>query len=119
MPGQLVRTKSATITTVVPTLAGAYAAGDVVGGPVAILRASQDAQTGVILDVFLIDLANQQLACDVFFFQGPLAGAYADNTPFAPTAADLALCCGFVHIAITDYSGAAASAVASPACKPL
>jgi hypothetical protein len=119
MPGQLVRTKSATITTAVPSTTGAYSSGQIVGGLLSILRASQDAQSGVVLSLAILDAANQSLTLDVFFFQGPLAGSFGDKTAFAPSTADLQLCCGFVHVATTDYAGGTGNSVGCPASKPL
>ena len=63
-------TKSNSINVAVPSTAGAYAAGQIVGGLLAIGNAAQHPGTGVVLDVTLADNAKQDQALDVVFFNG-------------------------------------------------
>jgi len=112
-------TKSASVTVAVPTQAGAYASGQVVGGLLALPKAGQHPGTGCIVTVTVSDEAKQDLALDVFFFNGKPAGAFADAAAFNPSAADNRLVAGWVTIAATDYKDGSATSVACPASKPI
>lgn len=91
--------------TVQPTItAGAYTAGDAIGGQLAITNAVLEAQgSGMITKVIVIDDANQRAPIDIVFFNQTF-GATADNAPFDPTDADMENFIGFIDVLTTDYS---------------
>jgi hypothetical protein len=101
--------------TVTPTItAGAYTAGDALGGRLdfaGVIRAA-GARASVITKVVITDDAAQLAPIDIVFFN-TIFTATADNAPFDPTDADLANCIGYVDIAATDYANFNDNAVAA------
>ena len=99
---------STTIVSVTPTVtAGAYSANDIVGGEMTISSACRAATTEVILQsVSVSDLAMQNVALQIFFFQSNPAGTYTDNAELDVTDADLQACLGVVEIAASDWINA-------------
>lgn len=100
----------------VPTTAGAYAAGNVVGGLLTIdssngvVGPSEEPQLAAKLcDLVVIDNANQGLQLDIFLFNQAPATAMNDKAAFGPSAADMKSCVGVVSVAAADYLSAGAS----------
>ena len=73
-----------------PTVtAGAYTAGDAVGGLLEFINAARAAGGGgVIKDVLIIDDNGQDVAMELWLFNATFT-AMADNAPWAPSEADL------------------------------
>jgi len=73
-----------------PTVtAGAYSAGDVVGGLLTFANASRVAgEGGVIKNIMIIDDAGQDAEMELWLFEATVSGI-ADNAAFAPPEADL------------------------------
>lgn len=81
-----------------PTItAGAYAAGDAVGGLLTFANAARSQHTGVVATVVVSDLAAQGVNLDLVLF-GAVFTPTADNAPFSPSDADLLNCIGVVPI---------------------
>ena len=100
-----------------PTItAGAYTAGDALGGLLTFANAVRAAGRGaVITKIVITDKTAQgaQLApIDLVLFNQTFTPT-ADNAPFDPSNADLANSIGFIDIAATDYSDFANNAVAA------
>ena len=102
--------------TVTPTItAGAYTAGDALGGLLTFASVVQaGGGGGEIVKVTILDLSKQSAPIDLVLFDRTFT-ATADNAPFGPTDADLANCLGFIPIANTDYSEFANTCVATKA----
>lgn len=100
---------------VTPTItAGAYAAGDALGGLLTFPNAvSVAGGAGLITKVVIIDDAQQLAPVDLVLFNQTFV-ATANNAPFDPTDADLQNSIGYVNIAQTDYASFADNSVA---CK--
>jgi len=105
------------ILTVTPSLnvAGAYAAGDLVGQKNTIASAVRvSGGRGTILSVTIADKAKQAAALDlVFFGADPTGTTFTDNGPFTPVDADLLKIIGHVAVLASDYSQFADNAVAT------
>ena len=88
-----------------PTItAGAYTAGDALGGLLTFANAVRAAGRGaVITKVVIIDTANQEAPVDLVLFNQTFTPT-ADNAAFNPSDADLANCIGYIDVAATDYS---------------
>ena len=88
-----------------PTItAGAYAAGDALGGLLTFVNAVRAAgETSIITKIVIVDTANQTAPVDLVLFNQAFTPT-ADNAAFNPSDADLANCIGFVDVAATDYS---------------
>lgn len=102
---------------VTPTVtAGAYGAGDVVGG---LLEFPVDGtkDSGLIVRVQIVDAGNVKAACKLYLFSEK-PNVIADNAAFAPTRAALEAMLGPIAIAAADYvtlnSIAQASAPTTP-----
>ena len=80
-----------------PTItAGAYSAGDAVGGLLTFANAGRaSAEGSVLTDVLLIDDAGQDAELELWLFDRTF-GAIADNGAWAPTEADLENCIAVV-----------------------
>lgn len=100
---------------VTPTItAGAYAAGDALGGLLTFANAVSSAGgAGLITKVVIIDDAQQLAPVDLVLFDQTFT-ATADNAPFDPTDADLQNSLGYIDVAATDYANFADNAMA---CK--
>lgn len=81
--------------------AGAYSAGDVVGGLIT-LDVSSAGGGGVIRRLMLIDDDNEGAVLTIYFFDAA-PDTVADNGAFAPSVADLKKMIGNVAIAAADY----------------
>jgi len=93
--------------------AGAYAAGDAVGGLLTFANAVRAAGgQAVITKVVITDDAAQRVALDLVLFDRTFT-ATADNAPFDPSDADLANCIGYIDTAATDYANFVDNAVAA------
>jgi hypothetical protein len=90
---------------VTPAIAAApFAANDVVGGKLTLAGAVRVAAgKGKITGLKLVDKSKQNANLLVFIFGADLAGAYADNTAEAVTAADWLKWIGTIKILSTDY----------------
>ena len=89
-----------------PTItAGAYVAGDAVGGLLTFANVARGQHTGVVTTVVVSDLAAQGVDLELVLF-GATFTPTADNAPFDPTDADLLNCIGVVplddHYAFND-----------------
>lgn len=100
----------------VATTAGAYSAGQVVGGLITIDNANglkgpiQEQQLSVKLqDLAFIDSASQSAQLDLFFFNKQPATSMSDKATFAPSVADLQACVGTASVATSDYIAGGAS----------
>lgn len=90
--------------TLYPTItAGAYSAGDVVGGLLSFAFASGRGASGIVRDVRIADDDDEKAACKLWLFERQPT-AFADNAAFAPTMADLKYCAGVIAIAAADYT---------------
>lgn len=95
-----------------PTItAGAYAAGDAVGGKLEFTVANNGANRGVVVSATLIDKAKQNIEADLFLFSADFTPT-ADNDPFDPSDADLLNCIGVIKFASGDYFSANDNSVA-------
>jgi len=102
--------------TVVPTItAGAYTAGDALGGLLTfgnVVRTAGGA--GEIVKVTIIDNAMQSAPIDLVLFSRTFT-AIADNAAFDPSDADMANCLGYISVAATDYAEFVDNGVATKA----
>jgi len=95
-----------------PTItAGAYSAEDIVGGVQTLTDAARVAGKEVVLESIVItDLAKQNAAFDIFFFdREPTNGTYTDNVALDIDDADMAFCIGYVSL--SGYANSADSSV--------
>lgn len=113
--------KSNVVTAAVPgVVAAAYATGDLIGTKITLAEATQEARTGVIMSVVLVDQAKQNAAVDVIFFGAdPSATTFTDNGALDMADADALNICGGVKIAATDYFDFADNSFANPAAKAI
>lgn len=90
---------------VTPTItAGAYSAGDALGGRLEFSPATrQPTLTALLLSVVVLDKASQDAQLDLVLFNQAFT-ATADNAAFDPTDADLANIIGHVPIVPADYA---------------
>ena len=97
-----------------PTItAGAYTAGDALGGLLTFGGAAAVAAgRGTITKVVIVDDDNELQPIDLVLFNQTFTPT-ADNDPFAPSEADLENCIGHISIAATDYASFSANAVAT------
>jgi hypothetical protein len=93
------------IVTVVPTItAGAYSAGEIVGGELTLTNAMRKVSgTGVLHSLTLFDADNEGAAMEVMLFDANPTGTYTDNNTPTWNAADEAKFLGKVSIATGDY----------------
>lgn len=100
---------------VIPAItAGAYHAGDAVGGLMTFVNAASVYRSnGKITKVVLVDDANQKANLKLWLFNQTIASAAADNAPFDPTDADLEFCIGCIDIPAANYMTATDNSVAS------
>lgn len=89
---------------VTPTVtAGAYSAGDIVGGLLQFSNAFSDShKKGRVKSVAIADLANQTATYDLVFFKSVPATTYTDNAAFDPSDADLLLIDPVVQISSSN-----------------
>ncbi|MCR4341026.1 MAG: hypothetical protein NUW01_14185 [Gemmatimonadaceae bacterium] len=97
-----------------PTItAGAYAAGDALGGLLTFEGATrQENLTALLLGVTILDLAKQDAQFDLVLFNQTFTPT-TDNAAFDPTDADLAHVIGHVQIAAADYADFNDSSIAT------
>lgn len=87
--------------TVAPTItAGAYSAGDVVGG---LMTIPLESYSGIIRQVNVDDDDNEKADITLYFFNASPT-AVLDNGAFAPTIADLKKLVGILNIATAAYT---------------
>jgi hypothetical protein len=88
-----------------PTItAGAYTAGDALGGLLTFANAAKVAGgRGMITKVTIVDDAQQSAPIDLVLFDRTFT-ATADNAAFDPSDADMQNCLGFIPVANTDYA---------------
>jgi hypothetical protein len=93
------------IVSIVPTItAGAYSAGDVIGGELALTNAMRvTSGTGVLHSLVLFDADNEGAAMEVMLFDSNPSGTYTDNGAPTWNAADEAKFLGKVSIGTGDY----------------
>lgn len=88
-----------------PTVtAGAYSAGDMVGGGIDFGEIGTVTRRGLLKSLSIVDRSNQKAVLTILFFEGELAGSYADNGVPSIAAADQAKFVGKVEIAASDYT---------------
>jgi len=99
--------------TVTPTItAGAYSAGDAIGGLLEFENAaSVYVQSGIIRNVIITDRAKQAAVMNLWLFNRTFT-ATVDNAAFTPSDADLDNCIGVVNIVAANWFPAALSSVA-------
>jgi hypothetical protein len=86
-----------------PTItAGAYSAGDAVGGAMKFLVTSPGGG-GMIERVKVLDAGNQKAALTLYIFRADLVTPVADNGAFAVVIADLQNLVSVVQVAAADY----------------
>ena len=105
------------VVSVTPTItAGAYTAGDVVGGIQTIAAASRvSGEPAILQSIVIDDLSAATQAFTIWFFNAnPTNGTYTDNIALDIHDTDLAMCIGHVKITSSDYASAADNSVA---CK--
>lgn len=99
--------------TVYPTItAGAYSAGDVVGGLLTFPIASDRGASGMVRSVRIADNDNEKAACTLWLFERTPT-TFADNAAFAPTYTDLKYCAAVLSIGASDYTTAGTRAMAA------
>ena len=103
---------------VTPTItAGAYAAGDAVGGLLTFAQAASIYKGDAILTkIVIIDDAMQDAILDLWLFDQTFTPT-ADNDPFDISDADLQNCVGVLHIVAADYEDALDNSVATVECE--
>jgi hypothetical protein len=99
---------------ITPTItAGAYTAGDALGGRLEFVGVVRTAGGGGTIEkVVIIDNAVQSAPIDLVLFNQTFTPT-ADNAAFDPSDADLQNCIGYVSVANTDYAEFNDNAVAS------
>lgn len=99
--------------TATPTItAGAYAAGDAVGGKLTFSNVADGSGRSILINTLVLkDLAKQLASLQLVLFNQDFT-ATLDNDPFDPTDADLANCCGIIPITGSDYGSFNDNAVA-------
>ena len=99
-----------------PTVSAAvaYAAGDSVGGKITLANAIPiSAGRGTIEAVILTDLAKQDAALDILFFNDDPSGTtFTDNAAFDLADADIGKYAGHVSLVAANYSSLADNSVA-------
>ena len=103
---------------VTPTItAGAYAAGDAVGGKLTFAAAASIYKgEGDITKLVIVDDAMQDTILDLWLFDQDFT-AEADNDPFGPSDEDLENCIGVLHIVAADYEDGVDNSVATLECE--
>ena len=93
--------------TVTPTItAGAYSAGDVIGGLLTFFLANTRGADGIVRSVRIADRDDEKAAVKLWLFaEQPIT--IADNAAFAPTDNDISKCIGVLAFAAADYTTAA------------
>lgn len=95
------------VVTATPTISASpdYSSGDLIGTLMTFAAASDNARLGSIESVLLTDLAAQNAAIDVIFFDSnPDATTFTDNAALDIADADLTRICAIVKLAAADYS---------------
>lgn len=96
--------------------AGAYAAGDAVGGLLTFANAASIYKgDGIIKKVVIVDDAAQEAALDLVLYDRTFTPT-ADNAPWDPTDADNQYCLGVIHVLAAEYGGGADNSVGSHEC---
>lgn len=112
----LAKTQSKSIRVAPTVTAGAYSAGDVVGGVLTFADAARaSGGCGMIQSVVVTDRGNVGSALKLILFSGSPSSAIADNGAFAwgTDDADMAKYQGEIDIASTDYTTLATKKVAT------
>lgn len=87
---------------VTPTItAGAYSAGDVIGGLI-MFDVFSAGGGGTIRRIALLDADDEKAACKLYLFSAPPA-AVADNAPFAPNTTDQRKLVDVIPFGAGDY----------------
>lgn len=102
---------------VTPTItAGAYAAGDAVGGLLTFANAASVYKgDGRVTKVVISDKGAQKAALDLYLFDRTFTET-ADNAAWDPTDADILNQIGVIHILAAEYGQGADNAVSSTDC---
>lgn len=95
---------STVITPTVTVTAGAYSAGDVIGGRITLTNAMRiTSGTGVWQDLFITTADGETPELWALLFDSTTASSISDNAAFAWGAGDHAKCLAAVHIAAADW----------------
>lgn len=105
--------KVVAVTPVVDT--AIYASGDLIGGKLTLTDLCGEARTMEIVSVLLTDLAAQNSAIDIIFFNAdPTGTTFTDNAALDIADADLTKVCAIVKLLAANYAAFAdSSAIAS------
>lgn len=87
----------------ITTSEAVYSAGDCIGGKVSTAPAIEPEAHAMVRGITLKDDKNQKPGLQVLFFRSSPAGTYTDNSPVAPTTADMQQLMGIVSIAAADW----------------
>jgi hypothetical protein len=108
--------KSREITCTPVITAGAYLAGDAIGGLLTFVNAASVYKgDGKITKVVIVDDAAQEAAIDLVLYDRAFTPT-ADNAPWDPSDLDNQYCLGVIHILAAEYGGGADNSVASHEC---
>jgi hypothetical protein len=111
------RSNSITISQTPTITAGAYSAGDAVGGLLTFAGAARVAgDGGVIKHVLIQDNAGQDVELELWLFNATFT-AMADNAPWAPSTADLLNKVAIISTADGDWFAAGTPSVARVECS--
>lgn len=104
------------VISVVPVIdTSAYVSGDVLAAATTLVGAG--ARKGMLTSITIVDVDDEQVQIDFFFFKAAPTGTYTFNTAFAVDAADVSKLIGMVTVNASDYVDAGtgdAIAVKSP-----
>jgi hypothetical protein len=116
--GEVVVRSSSTLISQTPTVtAGAYSAGDAVGGLLTFANAARVAgKGGVIKDILIQDNAGQDAQLELWLFSETFT-AMADNAPWAPSTADLLKKVAVISTADGAWFAAGTPSVARVECS--
>jgi hypothetical protein len=110
--GSITKTKTISVTPVV-TAAGAYTAGDALGGLLTFANAAEKGRgSGVVQTVILIDNDVEEDATELHLFNQTFT-ATADNAAFDPSDADLANYVGSINVSAGSYTAFTDNSVAT------
>lgn len=112
-----VATDGRTITQTPTVTAGAYSAGDCVGGKLTFAAATREAGGGgVIKDMLIIDDAGQDVEMELWLFASDFTSP-GDNAAWAPAEDDLEILCAIISTADGAWFAAGTPSVARVECS--
>jgi hypothetical protein len=93
--------------------AGAYSAGQIIGGLMKFQSAFHGKQSGILHGLTIADKSGQSSAMDLIVFNQKPAGTYTDGAAFSPTSGDLLEITGHVNVLAGNYSQFSANSEAT------